>query len=685
MERYFSVNASILQLVINEDIGVIVSIWRDFTKQMQAKEKLKDSEGNLRKLNVELEERVEQRTLEVKQARDQLNLILSNLKDPVFVISQDYEILFKNESARDIFKEDLVDGKCHNAIIRHNQPCVHCPIKNILENDVCQARFEQSIFFPETNETKFFDVISSPIDNFNGKPALIELLRDVTEHKKMEEKIELKLREKGRIINIAGRQRMLIQKMSKEALIIAFTSPIVEKNIQQLTFTRDLFEISHHGLRYGNSLFGLTVETNIHAIKQWEKIDLLWQKFRNLIIIIEGSNISESIISEIQETNIPLLEEINILVEILEQGVKAYKFIESEEIYRLISENANDLIHILSDTLEIEYINEATHLDIIGYSKKDMIGKSIGNFIHPDDVIELVNYIKDIDKTGKEIHEGKIKSKNGGWIWFDIRSKKFVDFNGNQKFLVISRAISKRKEAEERLNKTLVDLKRSNVELEQFAYVASHDLQEPLRMVASFTQLLQNRYQDKLDDDANDFINFAVEGAVRMQNLIHDLLNLSRVGTRGKPFKKTDMNIVLESVIATFRQSIKKTNVKITYNPLPIIIADESQIIQLLRHLISNAIKFRSEEPPRIHISGEINTDEFIFSVCDNGIGMDSEYFERIFIIFQRLHQKSDYEGTGIGLALCKKIIQGHGGKIWVESELGKGSTFYFTIPKKKD
>ena len=240
------------------------------------------------------------------------------------------------------------------------------------------------------------------------------------------------------------------------------------------------------------------------------------------------------------------------------------------------------------------------------------------------------------------------------------------------------------KNSEIKLKGTLKELKRSNAELEQFAYVASHDLQEPLRMVASFTQLLQNRYQDKLDDDANDFINYAVDGATRMQNLISDLLIFSRVGTRGKPFKATDMNTVLEGVLATFRQTIKETNTTLTYNPLPVIIADESQMIQLLQNLISNAIKFRSEEPSRILVSGEVQADKWIFSVSDNGIGMDPKYFDRIFVIFQRLHKKNEYGGTGIGLAVCKKIIQRHGGKIWVESELGKGSTFTFSIPKRK-
>jgi light-regulated signal transduction histidine kinase (bacteriophytochrome) len=186
-----------------------------------------------------------------------------------------------------------------------------------------------------------------------------------------------------------------------------------------------------------------------------------------------------------------------------------------------------------------------------------------------------------------------------------------------------------------------------------------------------------------LDEDANDFINYAVDGATRMQNLISDLLIFSRVGTRGKPFKNTDMSVVLEGVIATFRQLIKETNVTLTYNPLPMIFADESQMIQLLQNLISNAIKFhKEEESPVVHISAKLQKNQWIFSVRDNGIGINSQYFDRIFIIFQRLHKKDEFDGTGIGLAICKKIIEHHKGKIWVESEVGKGSTFYFSIPK---
>jgi light-regulated signal transduction histidine kinase (bacteriophytochrome) len=226
------------------------------------------------------------------------------------------------------------------------------------------------------------------------------------------------------------------------------------------------------------------------------------------------------------------------------------------------------------------------------------------------------------------------------------------------------------------------DLKRSNQELEQFAYVASHDLQEPLRMVASFTQLLQKRYKDKLDQDANEFIYYAVDGATRMQSLINDLLKFSRVGTQGKQFKATDMNVVLDKVKLDLSQLIFATKANIIIEALPVIMADDSQMMQLFQNLLSNAIKFRGERSPRIHISSEVKQDEWIFSVRDNGIGIESKDFDKIFEIFQRLHNEEEYEGSGIGLAICKKIVQRHGGKIWVESKLNEGTTFYFSIPK---
>jgi light-regulated signal transduction histidine kinase (bacteriophytochrome) len=244
--------------------------------------------------------------------------------------------------------------------------------------------------------------------------------------------------------------------------------------------------------------------------------------------------------------------------------------------------------------------------------------------------------------------------------------------------------IVERKRAEEQLKRTMADLERSNRELEQFAYVASHDLQEPLRMVSSYTQLLARRYQDQLDQDAHDFITYAVEGAERMQRLINDLLTYSRVGTRGKPFGKTDCQRALQDTLANLQTAIEETHATVTHDPLPIVLADEPQLVQVLQNLVSNAIKFHAEAPPRVHIGAQRQDGEWVFSVSDNGIGIDPQYHERIFVIFQRLHSGDEYPGTGIGLALCKRIVERHGGRIWVESDLGEGATFCFTIPDRE-
>ncbi|MBC8319291.1 MAG: PAS domain S-box protein [Bacteroidetes bacterium] len=305
--------------------------------------------------------------------------------------------------------------------------------------------------------------------------------------------------------------------------------------------------------------------------------------------------------------------------------------------------------------------------------------------LHPDDLITARTELQDAIAGKKDFHTQFRVVWPGGQVRF-IEAHAVVQLasDGSPHHITgVNWDITERKRAEENLQKTLNDLERSNNDLQQFAYVASHDLQEPLRMVSSYTQLLERRYKDKLDQDANDFMNYAVDGANRMQKLINDMLDYSRVTTKGKEFHPIDTNSALGQAIVNLQQKIQSTSALITNEELPVIIADEGQIIRLFQNLIGNAIKYAGDETSRIHISCNDLPDLWQFSVQDNGIGIAEEFNERIFVIFQRLHSGKDYPGTGIGLAICKRIAERHGGKIWIEPAPDKGTIFHFTILKR--
>jgi len=280
------------------------------------------------------------------------------------------------------------------------------------------------------------------------------------------------------------------------------------------------------------------------------------------------------------------------------------------------------------------------------------------------------------------------------WEWigpdkhiYSIFDYPFKDTDGSPMIMEVGIDVTELKEAQvnllslnKELEQRVTELLRSNMELQQFAQVASHDLQEPLRMVASYTQLLSKKYSGKLDNDANDYIKFAVEGAARMQNLINGLLDLSRIEMKGGKIIRVDMNKALKYALNNLKISISESHASVTSDELPPVMADEVQVVRLFQNLISNAIRF-SEKTPVIHIASARSDGNNIFSVSDNGIGIEEQYFEKIFRIFQRLMPRDKYQGTGIGLSICKKIVERHGGKIWVESEPGKGSTFKFSLP----
>lgn len=347
--------------------------------------------------------------------------------------------------------------------------------------------------------------------------------------------------------------------------------------------------------------------------------------------------------------------------------------------------NTADALIAIDEQGVVELFNPAAE-KMFGYKKEEVVGENV-IMLMPESYRK-----KHEDGLKRYLNTGKARILGTGPIELEALRKDGTAFPieltiGDARldeyftFIGIIRDITERKWAEQKLIHSMEELSRSNAELQQFAYVASHDLQEPLRMITSYTKLLERRYKDKLDSNANEYIAFAVDGAMRMQQLINDLLAYSRVTSRCRNFEPVNCTEVFNRVAKNLKIAIEESGAAITQDHLPAVMADPSQLTQLFQNLIGNALKFRGEAPPRVHVSAEKKESEWIFSVSDNGIGIDPQYYDRIFIVFQRLHGKEDYPGSGIGLSICKKIVERHSGRIWLKSEPGKGATFYFSLP----
>jgi PAS domain S-box-containing protein len=359
----------------------------------------------------------------------------------------------------------------------------------------------------------------------------------------------------------------------------------------------------------------------------------------------------------------------------------------SEAYYKTIFENTGTATLIVEEDTTISLVN-AEFEKLFGYSKEEVEGKKSWKEFIPDDYIQKMEEYHNIRRIDPELapknYEFKAIDRFGNFKDMFITTDLIP---GTKQSLVSLLDITEKKEANKQLKKAINELERSNEELQQFAYVSSHDLQEPLRTIASFTQLIERRYKGKLDSDADEFMDYIVDAAVRMKQQIQDLLEYSRVTTKREEFELVDMNLVLNQTIQNLNSSIEEFEAEIIVDELPNVMGDAGQLQRVFQNLIANAIKFRKpEESPIIHISSYKDEDnhEYVFSVKDNGIGIEEQYLERIFTIFQRLHTIEEYHGTGIGLSIVKRIIERHGGRIWVESEWGVGSTFYFTIPFKE-
>lgn len=516
-------------------------------------------------------------------------------------------------------------------------------------------------------------------DNEGRITALLGITMDTTVRKRTEEALRIS-EENYRAIFNASSDAIFIHAIDSGAIL-----DVNRTMLQMYKYgLEEVRNLSVEDLSAGTS--GYTQDDALRLIRravqgdpqifEWrakdKKGDLFWVEVSLKQVTLEGRDRLLAIVRDIRERK---------QVEI--------EFRRISRQNELILEYAGEGIFGLDLQGRVTFVN-AVAAHMLGYTRQELMGTHSHTTWHykkPDDAPYpsedcpiYAAYAEGTIRSGEEV----FWKKDGTGFPIEYTSRPLYEGNRIAGAVVIYRDITQRKNAEEELKKLLEELARSNRELEQFAYVASHDLQEPLRMVASYVQLLERKYKGSLDEKADKYIFFSVDGVRRMQKLIDGLLAYSRV-SRGSEFTPIDANKVLDEAVANLSASIRESHANVTRDELPSVVADETQLSQVFQNLIANAIKFRKREvEPAVHVSAKRAGAEWIFSVNDNGIGIEPQYYDRIFQIFQRLHSRDEYPGTGIGLSLCKRIIERHGGRIWLESAPGKGATFFFTIPLRE-
>ena len=611
-------------------------------------------------------QRRKQLEIERQEQWDRFTAILASYPDLFYVSDPEtYEVLFVNRVTENLVGHNPVGELCHKAFQGLDAPCEFCTNRTIQET---RAPYEWQ-FFNSTMQ-KHFLITDQIIRWPDGRDVRFEVAKDITQYVQAQQERDRALAENDAIVK-AMRDGLVIVSVSGDVIDVNAAFERMSGYSRHEILSAEKHELLHtmfgpeDAALYLDALRltakGLVPEPTVVTLTS-KSGDAL--KVSVTTSLLEGSGEGGVLVSLKDVT--PLMK--------AEEAVRA-----SEAKYRALFEKAQiGMFRSRIDGSGFLDVN-SRFCELLGRTEDELLGMPAGLIWADPDVRHDV--IRRLEESGRVTDiEADIVTGSG-----DRRTVLGTMTLYPDEGILEGSAmdITERRQALQRIEEMNEELQRSNQELEQFAYVASHDLQEPLRMVASYTQLLERRYRDQLDDDARDFIHYAVDGANRMQRLINDLLDYSRVQTRGRAFEPTDMNAALGHARANLATAVEESRAIVTNDELPTFPADAMQMTSLLQNLVGNAIKFRGPERPWIHVSVKERATAWEFCVKDNGIGIDPQFHERIFVIFQRLHGRAEYTGTGIGLALCKRIVERHGGRMWLESALGAGSEFYFTIAKK--
>ncbi len=619
---------------------------RNRLEQLVAKRTKSLNQSN-QALKAEIERRKQAETVLARE-RSRIYHLLNSLPAFVYLQRADYSIAFANQRFKSLFGTDL-SAPCYQLIRDRDTPCDPCPALEVFKTQTPQ-QWEWT-----DGQGKTYQIYDYPFYDTNGELLVLEMGIDISERKQAEAELEQSRARYKKLVDGSpdilywfSRDKGGFYISSKVSAVLGYTAEYLMEN----------------PFVWYDSIHPADKATVNQAIKGfWEGTDF---KIEYRIQDAHGRwhwLYDRSIGRQIRDDD-RVIEGLAMDITDLRKAQQRF-----ETFFSMIS----DIFCIADIDGYFRLINPAAE-KILGYSQKELLATPFMELVHPADQEKTQEVIAEQLKQGETVlnFQNRYLCKDGSVRWLEWTSHPVPDEG-------ITFAVAR--DCTERL-KTQTELERSNAELARFAHVASHDLQEPLRAIAGFLQLLQSRYSTRLDETGHHYIQRSVNAAKRLQQLIHDLLRLSTVHSQGAPFARTDMNTILQKTLEALESTLQEARARITVDPLPWAAVDGSQIQSLFQNLILNAVKYAGNAPPVIRIGGEEQAADYRFYVTDHGIGIDPRYHERIFEVFKRLHPQKRYPGTGVGLALCKKIVERHGGDIWVESQIGQGATFYFTLAK---